>query len=121
MTVAIGAGVVSVALMAAVVTLLQMATQNSRPADLDRSHDAMLPHRHRSAMVQAIIGAVAAEYIATSNRGRSIFSPSLYECRARIGLGSASSVCGSRSSGLLVEHTLVVAMRRYVAVVARLR
>jgi sterol desaturase/sphingolipid hydroxylase (fatty acid hydroxylase superfamily) len=62
-TVAIGAGVVSVALMAAVVTLLQMAAQNSSPADLDRSHDAMLPHRHRSAIVQAIIGAVAAEYI----------------------------------------------------------
>jgi sterol desaturase/sphingolipid hydroxylase (fatty acid hydroxylase superfamily) len=62
-TVAIGAGVVSVALMAAVVTLLQMATQNSRPADLDRSHYAMLPPRHRSAIVQAIIGAVAAENI----------------------------------------------------------
>ena len=95
------------------VTLLQMAAENSCPADLDRSHDAMLSHRHRSAIVQAIIGAVAAEYIRYFQpRAIHFFPPSLYKCRARIGFGSASNVCGSRSSGLLVEHTLVVAMRR---------
>ena len=33
------AGVVSVALMAAVVTLLEMAAENSSPADLDRGHE----------------------------------------------------------------------------------
>ena len=38
------AGVIRVALMAAVVALLQMATKNSSPADLDRSHDATLRH-----------------------------------------------------------------------------
>jgi hypothetical protein len=62
-TVAIGAGVVSVALMAALVTLLQMATENSSPADLDCTHDATLRQRHQSAIVQAITCAVAAEYI----------------------------------------------------------
>ena len=36
------AGVISVALMAALITLLQMAAQNSSPADLDRCHDAAL-------------------------------------------------------------------------------
>jgi len=36
------AGVVSVALMAAVVTLLQMATENSSATDLDCCHDAVL-------------------------------------------------------------------------------
>jgi len=49
--------------MAAVVALLQMATKNSSPADLDRSHDATLRHGHRSAILQAIICAIAAEYI----------------------------------------------------------
>jgi hypothetical protein len=58
----IRAGIVSVALIAAVVALLQMATKNSSAADLDRSHDAMLRHGHRSAILQAIICAVAAEY-----------------------------------------------------------
>jgi hypothetical protein len=57
------AGVIPVALMAAVVAPLQMATKNSSPADLDRSHDAILRHGHRSAILQAIIYAVAAEYI----------------------------------------------------------
>jgi hypothetical protein len=60
---AIAAGVVSVALMAAVVTLLQMATENSSPADLDRSHDTALRHRQRSAMLLTIDFAVAAKHI----------------------------------------------------------
>ena len=49
--------------MAAVVTLLQMAAKNSSPADLDRSHDTALRYRHRSAVLQTIICAVAAENI----------------------------------------------------------
>ena len=111
-TVAIGTGVISVALMATLITLLHVATQNSSPADLDCSHDAMLRHRHRSTILQAIICAVAAEYIRYFQPRAIHFPPSLYKCRGRVGIGSASSVCGSRSSGLLVEHTFVVAMRR---------
>jgi hypothetical protein len=61
--VAIRAGVIRVALMAAMVTLFQMAAENSSPADLDRSHDTALRHRHRSAVLQTIICAVAAENI----------------------------------------------------------
>lgn len=38
-----------------------------------------------------------------------------------MGLTSRGIGRGSRSSGLGVEHTLLVAMRRYLAVVARLR
>ena len=59
----IGARVVSVALMAAVVALLQMAAENCSPADLDRSHDTALRHRHRSAMLLTIGFAVAAKHI----------------------------------------------------------
>jgi len=62
-TMSIGAGVVSITLMTALITLLQMAAENSCPADLDRGHDAALRHRHRSAMLQTIICAVAAENI----------------------------------------------------------
>ena len=49
------AGVIRVALMAAVVTLLQVTAENSSPADLDRSHDTALRYRHRSAVLQTII------------------------------------------------------------------
>jgi hypothetical protein len=61
--VAIGTGVISVALMAALITLLQMAAQNSSPAELDRSHDTALRHRQRSAMLLTIGFAVAAKHI----------------------------------------------------------
>ena len=57
------AGVISVALMAAVVALLQMAAENGSPADLDRSHDTALRHRHRSAMLLTKGFAVAAKHI----------------------------------------------------------
>jgi hypothetical protein len=43
--------IISVALMAAVVTLLEMAAENSGPADLDRGHDTALRYRKRSAML----------------------------------------------------------------------
>jgi hypothetical protein len=49
--------------MAALITLLQVAAENSTPADLDRSHDTALRHRHRSPILQAIICAVAAQNI----------------------------------------------------------
>jgi hypothetical protein len=75
----IRAGVIGVALMAAVVTLLQVATKNSSPADLDRCHDAMLRHRHRSAILQTIICAVAAEYIRYFESRTIHFPPSLYK------------------------------------------
>ena len=49
--------------MAAVVTLLQMAAENSGPADLDRGHDAALRGGKRSAMLLTIGFAVVAKHI----------------------------------------------------------
>ena len=49
--------------MAAVVALLQMAAENSSPADLYCSHDTALRHRQRSAMLLTIGFAVAAKHI----------------------------------------------------------
>jgi hypothetical protein len=49
--------------MAALITLLQMTTQNSSATDLDCRHHAVLRVRHRSAILQTIVCAVAAEDI----------------------------------------------------------
>ena len=61
--VAIPARVISVALMAAVVTLLEMAAENSGPADLYRGQDAALRRAERSAVLLTIGFAVAAKHI----------------------------------------------------------
>ena len=45
------------------VTLLEMAAQNSGPADLDRGHNTALRYRKRSAMLLTIGFAVAAKHI----------------------------------------------------------
>jgi hypothetical protein len=49
--------------MAALITLLQMATQNSSATDLDGRHNAVLRVGHRSAVLQTIVCAIAAEHI----------------------------------------------------------
>ena len=49
--------------MAAVVTLLEMAAENSGPADLYRGHGAALRRGERSAMLMTIGFAVAAKHI----------------------------------------------------------
>ena len=57
------ARIISVALMAAVVTLLKMAAENGSSANLDRGHDTALRYRKRSAMLLTIGCAVAAEHV----------------------------------------------------------
>ena len=49
--------------MAAVVTLLEMAAENSSPADLDRGHGAALRRGERSAVFLTIGLAIAAKNI----------------------------------------------------------
>ena len=56
-------GVISVALVAAVVALLEMAAENSGPAGLDRGQDAALRRGERSAVLLTIGFAVAAKHI----------------------------------------------------------
>ena len=114
------AGVVSVALMAALVALLEMPTENGSPADLDRSHHTALRNGHGSAMLLTIGGAVAVEHIRHFEL-RAIHRPAAQKCWDTGGFGSTATGRGSRSRGLVVEHTLVVAIRKYRAVVARLR
>jgi len=106
--------------MAALVALLEMATENGGPADFDRRHHAALRDGHGSAMPLAIGGTVAAEHIRHFEL-RAIHRLAAQKCWGAAGFGSAATGRGSRSRGLVVEHTLVVAIRKYRAVVARLR
>ena len=64
--------------------------------------------------------AVAAEYI-RDFRPRAGHRSELRSLLAASAVGSAGTGCGSRSRGLDVAQTLLVAMRKYLAVVARLR
>jgi hypothetical protein len=64
--------------------------------------------------------AVAAEYI-RHFRPRAGHRSENQKCFGGAGSGSAETGCGSRSSGLDVAQTLLVAIRKYLAVVARLR
>jgi hypothetical protein len=57
------ARVIGVSLMAAVVTLLEMAAENSGPTDLYRGHDAALRRAERSAVLLTIGFAIAAKHI----------------------------------------------------------
>ena len=98
--------------MAALITLLQVTAKRSSSAELDRSHDTALRYRHRSAVLQTIICAVVAENIRYFQARAIHFPAPLYKYRASVGFSSALRVLGSRSNGLLVEHTLIVAMRR---------
>src|SRR4029077_530144 len=59
----VGTGVVSVALMAALVAALEMAAENGGPAGFNRSHHAALRDRHRRAVLKTIGGTVAAEHV----------------------------------------------------------
>ena len=63
------------------------------------------------AMLFPIGFAVTAEHIRHFQL-RAIHGPGAQKCCGVGGVGSAETGCGSRSSGLDVEHTLVVAIRR---------
>ena len=72
--------------MAAVVALLQMAAENSGPADLDRGHDAALCRGKRSAVLLTIGFAVVAKHIRHLKLG-AIHVPELLEVLWWSGLG----------------------------------
>src|SRR5215469_15222107 len=97
-----------------------MITKRCSSAKLDRGHDAMLRGGQRSAMTLAEGLTVAAEYV------RHFEPEPAHSVRAQKGFGGVASCSGrtgrgSRSSGLEVAQTLLVAIRRYRAVVLRLR
>jgi hypothetical protein len=70
--------------MGAVVTLLEMAAENSSPADLDRGQNAALRRRKRSAMFLTIGFAVVAKHICHLKLGveRRLCTSKLGPCRS---------------------------------------
>ena len=89
-----------------------MAAESGGAAGFDRRHHAALRDRQRSAMLLTIGVAVAAEHIRHFRaRDRSI-GPALRSAEVRRVSAQGRAGRGSRSSGLVVAHTLVVAIRR---------
>jgi hypothetical protein len=109
--VAIPATVEGVAFITALIASLEVAAQRRGAAHLDCAHDAPLCRGHRRAMLLTISCAVAAEYIRDFQL-RAIHEPAAQKYWGGVGLGATGTGRGSRSSGLDVEHTLLVAIRR---------
>ena len=97
--------------MAAAITLLDMTAESGGAADLDRRHDASLRSRQRGAMLLTIGFTVAAEDVRHFPPG-TVHQPGAQRWWGAAGPAGAGAGEGSRSSGLVVEHTLLVAIRR---------
>ena len=97
--------------MAAAITLLDMTAENGGAADLDRRHDASLCSGQRGAMLLTIDFTVAAEDVRHFQPG-TVHQPGAQTSCGAGGVGLLGPGQGSRSSGLAVEHTLLVAIRR---------
>jgi hypothetical protein len=104
----------------AAIALLYVTTKRRSSAKLDRAHDATLRLRQRGDVTLTKGFTVAAEYV------RHFEPEPTHSVRAQKGFGGVASGSvdtgrGRRSSGLEVAQTLLVAIRRYRAVVLRLR
>jgi len=117
---AVATRVVTDALVVTPIALLNVTTKCRCSTHLDRAHDATLSGGQRRAMAVTISLTVAVEHI-RHFRPRAGHRASAQKCCGGVGFDSTGIGCGSRSSGLDVEHTLLVAIRKYRAVVAKLR
>ena len=105
--------------MTAGVAPLDMATERRRPANLDRRHYTALCRGQRSTVLLTIGVAVATEHICHF-RPRPTHWSAAQKGDGPVCLDSMGIGRGSRSNGLVVAQTLLVAIRRYIAVVLRL-
>ena len=101
-------GVIPNPLVSTVITHFDMTAQNGGSARLDGFHHTPLCGRHRGAKLRERSFAVAAENI------RQFRLLPIHPGRCSDELGGrnalASTGCGSKSSGLVAEHTLVMAI-----------
>lgn len=119
-TVSISAAVIEDALVVTAIAALDMASKCCGSTQFDRTHDAPLCSAQRGAMGVTIACAVAAEHI-RHFQPRAGHRSENQKCFGGVGSGLAGTGCGSSSRGLEVAQTLLVAIRKYLAVVARLR
>jgi len=118
-TVSIAAAVETDALMATSIALLDVPAEGGSPAQFDGAHCAQLPTAQRTGMDLPIGGAEAAEDIRHFERWPA--QRRTQDSTSGLGGDGIGSNRGSRSKGLAVAQTVVVATFRYRAVVARLR
>src|SRR5260370_41742394 len=110
--------VVGNALMAAGIALLDMTAERGGAAQVDGAHRAALGTTEGVGMGLPVVRAAAAEDVRHLER-RS--HRRLQKYSGAGGWGGTGAGCGSRSKGLVVAHTVLVASLRYRAVVAMLR
>jgi len=104
----------------ALIAPFEMAAKACGPAKFDGAHNSPLCRGQGSTMLFPIGFAVTTQHISHFQLG-AIHEPATQKYWGAAGFGSVGTGCGSRSSGLTVEQTLLVAMRKYRAVVAKLR
>ena len=106
---AITTTVIRDALVTAAVALFDVATERCRPADLDRCHCPALGRRPLPPCCPKSV-TVVAEHIHYFRPDRAIARTA----QAAVGAldRAATGISGSGSSGLVVAHTLLVAIRR---------
>ena len=119
-TAAIATRVVRHPLLTAIVALLDMTTERCRSATFDGGHGGTLSVGERGPVLLPIGATVAAENVRYL-RPRATHCSTTQKCLGAGNTGSGSAGCGSNSNGLVVAQTLLAAMRRYTAVVDRLR
>src|ERR1700730_16805320 len=103
--VAISARIITDALVVTAITVLDVAAKRRGSTQLNGAHDRL----RRSGGTHPRLPARSGPPAPTQ------------KCFGGVGFGSAGTRCGSRSRGLDVAQTLLVAIRKYLAVVARLR
>ncbi len=88
-----------------------MRAQGGGPAPLDRGHDTPLGRRQRGPRLVTIPVAVATKHVRHLQRW-AIHGPRRQKYWGVVGVEAGGTGRGSKSSGLDVEQTFVVAMRR---------
>jgi len=107
----IPARVEAVAFVIALIAALEMTAEDGSAAHFDGRHDAPLFAGHRGAMRVPIEFTIAAEHIRHFQCG-ALHGPAPQKTCGAAGWGLTATGCGSKSRGLVAEHTLLVATRR---------
>ena len=97
------------ALVAAGVALLNMSAERGGTAQLDRAHRAPLRTTEPIGMGLPVLRAAAAKDVRHLERRA---HRGLQKYSGAVGGDGMGSGCGSRSKGLVVAHTVLVAMRK---------
>lgn len=105
----VAARVVGYALMAARIALLDMSAERGRTTKLDGAHHTPLDTTEPVGMSLPVLRAAAAKDVRHLERRA---HRGLQKYSGAVGGDGMGSGCGSRSKGLVVAHTVLVAMRK---------